>query len=53
MLIDRVAVCVAPLFLVATAAFALGLREALAEEIDRRVRALLTRPTKYEPLANL
>ncbi len=52
-LIDRMAAAVAPLFLVATAAFALGLREDLAEEIDRRVRALLTHPARFEPLANL
>lgn len=52
-LTDRRAAIIAPLFLVATAAFALGQREQLAEDIDRTVRRSLDHPAPFEPLAGL
>ncbi len=52
-LTDRRAAIVAPLFLVASAAFAMGRCEVLAEDIDRRVRSSLEHPAPFEPLAGL
>ena len=52
-LTDRRAAIIAPLFLMASAAFAIGMRQNLAEDIDRRVRLSLEHPAPFEPLAGL